>query len=222
MTSTKYKMSKKQWCNLCYCYYTNAYIHTDGKRHKKRLCFFTEHARVLSEEMKYNIISFLYPNICNIHSLHKEFHHINMKLCQLEIVKKVFLLNKCNMCFFPKVIYNFEQFEFLLHSGICINCALPYLTSNYFDNLPLYIYNKQIKMCSLEEYEQLHDYYKFNRTIQMIKYLFTMQHRNSVGVNIFDISMLPLFWSLDDFLVFIYNQSYYISNVIELYRSTQI
>ena len=100
--------------------------------------------------------------------------------------------------------------------------VLTYLTSNYFDNLPLYVYNKQIKICSLEEYEQLHDYYKFNRTIQMIKDLFTMQHRNSIGVNMFDISMLPLFWSLDDFLVFIYNQSYYISNVIELYRSTQI
>ena len=214
-------MSKKQWCNLCYCYYTNGYIHTNGKRHKKRLYLFTQHVIVLSEEIKYNIISFLYPNICNIHSLYKEFHYIKMKLCHCEIAKKVLLLNKCNVCFFPKVIYNFEQFQYLLHSGICINCALPYLTSNYFDNLPLYIYEKQIKICSLIEYQQLNEYYKFNRIIEMIKKLFNMQYRNSITINIFDISILPMFWNLDDFLVFIYNQSYYISNVIELYRSTQ-
>ena len=214
-------MSKKQWFNLCYCYYTNSYTHTHGKRHKKCLCLFAQHARVLSEEMKYNIISFLYPNICNIHSLYKEFHYINMRLCQREIEKKMLLSHKCNVCFFPNVIHNFEQFEYLLNSGICINCALPYLTSNYFDNLPLYIYEKQVKICSIIEYEQLNEYYKFNRIIQMIKDLFKMQYRNSISVNIFDISMLPLFWSLDDFLLFIYNQSYYTSNVIELYRSTQ-
>ena len=99
-------MSKKQWCNLCYCYYTNSYTHTNGKRHKKRLCLFAQQARVLSEETKYNIISFLYPNISNIHTLYKEFHYINIRSCQREIEKKMLLLinqkqvdvTLCNCC----------------------------------------------------------------------------------------------------------------------------
>ena len=55
----------------------------------------------------------------------------------------------------------------------------------------------------------------------MIRNLVLIQNRNSINFNIFDLSMLPMFWNLDDFLVFLYNQSYTISHVIELYRTTQ-
>ena len=214
-------MSMKRWCNLCYCSYTKRYTHVNGKRHKKRLRLFTHKAIHLSDEIKYQIISFLYPKIFNIKSLYRELHYMNMRSCCNELSNKTQHFSRCAVCFFPKVIMSFEEFEYSLNYGICINCAIQYTTSTYFNHLPLYIYQNKVKICSWNEYAQLNDYYKFDRILQMIRNLILIQNRNSINFNIFDLSMLPMFWNLDDFLVFLYNQSYTISHVIELYRTTQ-
>ena len=71
--------------------------------------------------------------------------------------------------------------------------------------------------CSEEYYNSLPINYKFDRIADMMRSLQLFKIRNNFGMVVFDLTMLPLFWSLNDFLLYIYHQSSTIICVVEQY-----
>ena len=201
-------------CLLCDCSVTNVSVHVHGKKHNRKLQRFLNKFTTVCEQLKYNILSFLFPHILDYNSLCREIHTCHLQKCQFQRSHSV-----CKECYFPNEISSYEHFHYYFrNAGMCVNCSFNYVTTSTFLNQRYLIFNNnRVTECSEEYYHSLPINYKFDRIAGMMLSLQLFKIRNNFGTVVFDLTMLPLFWSLNDFLLYIYHQSSTLISVVEQY-----
>lgn len=211
-----------EWCNLCFCNARNVYVHMNGKRHKRLMKKYETKYRELPDVVKFKIISFLYTNILDKMSLYKAIHNYNMEQCAFEIYVYSSASCLCKICKMPKDSLSYESFKKSLSKHeICIDCAFHVLTtSNFLLDLNLYVNENHIKLITEDAYQNIHLFNRFERVADMLRTIKLFYNRNSFTVPMLDLTHISSFWSVQEYLTYIYYNSVNNINVVTLY-STQ-
>ena len=213
------------WCNLCYCNtYSTHYTHNIGKKHKKLYDKFKKIFSIIPDVLKFRIMSFLNYNIIDVRSLFKEIHAYNLNQCLYEIYMYSTNSNVCNICKSPRDIFSYDDFKkHMSKHEMCIHCIFHLVTSsNFINGLSLAINENKIKLISEDVYQNVNIFYRFDRIAEMLRILQLFYNRNSFEVPIFDLSLLSSFWSIEEFLSYLYYISCNNLNVINLYSIQQL
>lgn len=212
-------MTSYYWCNLCYCDASNLHVHYKGKKHKYRLNKLSKRLRKLPDILKFKLMSYVNNNIIDHRSLFREIHVHNMKQCTYEMYMFSSVSTLCKVCKMPKDTFSYDSFlKNLSKNEMCIDCAFHIVTnSNFLSDLSLSITDNRIKLIPQQLYDTLDTYYRFERVVYMLKKLKVFYDRNNFTIPMFDITLLPSFWSLQEFLSYIYYTSFNYLHVINLY-----
>ena len=219
--TTEYKCV---WCNLCYCNARTIYVHVNGKRHKRLMQKYKTRCQELPDVVKFKIISFLYTTICDKMSLHRAIHNYNMEQCGFELYVYSSNSSLCKICKMPRDSLSYESFKKSLSKHeICIDCAFHVLTtSNFLTDMCLYVNENHITLVTEDAYQRLHIFNRFDRVADMLRSIKLFYDRNSFTVPMFDLTHISSFWSVQEYLTYIYYNSLNNINVITLYSSQQI
>ena len=201
-------------CFLCDCSVTNVPVHINGKKHNRKLQRFLDKFTRVCEQLKYDILLFLFPHVHDYTSLCREIHTYRLRNCRFKRSHSL-----CKECYFPNEILSYDDFQYYFtNSDMCVNCSFKYVTTSSFLNQRyLILNNNRVMECSEEYYSSLPINYKFDRIADMMRSLQLFKIWNNFGTVVFDLTMLPLFWSLYNFLLYIYHQSSTIIGVVEQY-----
>ena len=212
-------MTSYFWCNLCYCGASNLKIHYRGKKHNHRLKILSKRLIHLPDILKFKLMSYLNNKIIDHRSLFREIHFYSMKQCMYEMYMFSAATTLCKVCKMPKDSFSYDSFvKNLSKNEMCIDCAFHIVTnSNFLMDLSLSITDNRIKLIPEQLYNTLDLYYRFERVMDMLKKLKIFYNRNNFTIPLFDITLISSFWSLQDFLSYIYYTSFNYLNVVSLY-----
>ena len=164
-------------------------------------------------------MSYLNNKIIDHRSLFREIHVYSMKQCMYEMYMFSAATTLCKVCKMPKDSFSYDSFvKNLSKNEMCIDCAFHIVTnSNFLMDLSLSITDNRIKLIPEQLYNTLDLYYRFERVMDMLKKLKIFYNRNNFTIPLFDITLISSFWSLQDFLSYIYYTSFNYLNVVSLY-----
>ena len=209
------------YCSLCRCYENDTSIHVLGKRHSYKMKKFQKVFGKMKEIIKYHIISFIFSKICDKTTLWKHVHMYQMKECTYELfVMNTALNNMCNQCRMPLDFLSYENFCFhFSKQQICMNCAYNITSNtNFLSNVPVIIMNARLLQCSETMLHNTHYFYRFNRIEEMLINLKKFHNRNNYTYLLFDLTYLPFFWTIQEFLYYLNAQSLFLIEAIGVHH----
>ena len=202
------------YCAMCVCTcYTKDYsVHLFGKRHRKLCRKFEQIFGKIEDTLKYYIVSFIFPNVCNYITFLKEIHVYYMQQCSYELYVNSTLNVSCNQCHMPRDFTCYDEFNFYMsQTQMCMNCAYGLVsTSNFLNGREFILLNQRLTKCSEEMYNSTDMFYRFDRIKWMMMYLKQFHDRNNHAILIFDLTYLPCFWNVYDFLNYLQAQSLFV------------
>ena len=95
-------MKKDGWCKICSCFFSTYSTHVQGKRHFRKIKQYERLYHKLPDMLKFRVISFLYPSVCDYRSFHKQIHQWKMKTCTSLVVSGNPYYTQCQRCYLPR------------------------------------------------------------------------------------------------------------------------
>ena len=217
-------MTSYYWCNLCYCSASSINVHYRGKKHRHRSKKISIRLGILPEILKFKIISYLYDKVIDHRSLFREIHIYNMDQCHYEIVMLSPYTVLCKLCKMPRDTSSYDKFmRYLSKNEMCIDCAFHVVTrSNFLSDLCLSIHENRIKLIPEQLYHSVHTFNRFERVTVMLRSLQQFYNRNNFTIPMFDITLISSFWSVHEFLSYIYYTSCNYLHVIHLFSTQRL
>ena len=210
------------WCKICSCFFTNYSQHVQGKRHFRKIKEYERLYHKLPDMLKFRVISFLYPSVHDYRSFHKQIHQWKMKTCTSLVVSCNPYYTQCQRCYLPRDGLDYDDFLYLLKNNfVCLNCMYNVVsTTTYLTNINLVVYGDCVQMCSIDTYQNIHPFYRFDRIRSMMEELKRIQYRNNYQTSCFDLTQLSSFANVFDFLRYMYQLSFNSIYVTEMFLSS--
>ena len=213
---------KDGWCKICSCSFTTKSTHVQGKRHFRKIKQYERFFHRLPDMLKFKVISFLYPEVHDHRSFHKQIHRWKMTRCTSLVISCNPYYTQCQRCYLPRDGLQYDDFLYLLKNNfVCLNCMYNVIsTTTFISDIYLVVYGDCVQMCSRDTYEAIHPFYQFDRIRSMMEELKTIQYRNSYQTSCFDLTLLSSFANVFDFLQYMYQQAFNSIYVTEMFLSS--